>query len=200
MLFLFLAVMSSSRSDIVIVRLSVPKELFRCGSISRPASSVTHLLMIILLVDLKLTKPISRPRQFSGTTRANLKQIFGKPHTNLKQILGESLSNLRHILGKYWASLGQISDKSLANVTIIWGKSSVNLGQILGKTQANVSNISTISQSYHRHISGISQANLSRILLGKFWEYSPIASQKCDLICVQNQMWYYASSSTSYLL
>ena len=184
MLFLFLAVMSSSRSDIV-------------TSFSIPASSVPHSLMIILLVDLKLTKPISSSRQISGTTGANLRQIFGKPHTNLKQILGESLSNLRHILGKSWASLGQISDKSLANVTIIWGKSSVNLGQILGKTQANVSNISTISQSYHRHIS---QANLSRILLGKFWEYSPIASQKCDLICVQNQMWYYASSSTSYLL
>ena len=133
MLFLFLAVMSSSRSDIVIVRLSVPKELFRCGSISRPASSVTHLLMIILLVDLKLTKPISRPRQISGTTRANLRQIFGKPHTNLKQILGKSLSNLRHILGKSQKTLWKISLISQAHLRQISGQYQANLREISGK-------------------------------------------------------------------
>ena len=143
MLFLFLAVMSSSRSDIVIVRLSVPKELFRCGSISRPASSVTHLLMIILLVDLKLTKPISRPRQISGTTRANLRQIFGKPHTNLKQILGKSLSNLRHILGKSWASLRQIS-----------GKYQVYIGHISGISFVYLEQISSYSRANPRHILG----------------------------------------------
>ena len=154
MLFLFLAVMSSSRSDIVIVRLSVPKELFRCGSISRPASSVTHLLMIILLVDLKLTKPIPRPRQFSGTTRANLKQIFGKPHTNLKQILGKSLSNLRHILGKSWASLRQISDKSLANIRYILGIFRVYLLYISGISFVYLGQISSYSRANPRHILG----------------------------------------------
>ena len=92
-------------------------------------------------LDMKLTKPILRPRQISGTFKANLRQISDKSWTNVGQKLGKSLTHLRQMLGKSQENLKHISGKYWAN-----------LGRILG--WANLSQISVISRGTLREIPG----------------------------------------------
>ena len=82
-------------------------QIFRCVRISRPGL-VSHSLTISLLVDLKLSKPMSRPWQISGTSQSNLRQILCKSQANLIKISGKSWANFGQILGKFWSYLGHI--------------------------------------------------------------------------------------------